>query len=379
MRILITTMALWMATGCDYTAPLDPNAKTGANAISGTVVINGTRDIGPVFILIYDANNPPPPVGTGRPVSFGAVPAERFNTDGNGLLAADYAIPDLPDGDYLVSALMDVDNDFHPLIANGSLAGATCGDWLGAYVTDVFEQELAVVSLSGGELQDDITVAIASEVSLERPAFTIPTGQTALNRTLAGSNPETPQVFQLGSTPVFSDAGLELTGPFDGTNPCDTAFAIIVRDVDLDGAPDPLPDPTLAALGAFDIWPRIYMQYVGTPDATGALVNELDEGEAYLGQGLVFPTVLTEPDLVLNAPMLTTTLDVLWIPGAIHQLPSGGQTTVTNPLVLPAGGWGVSLVSLTGQTWTVPNPLASYESTDVAFEPLSQYTVVLME
>jgi len=378
MRFLFPIFTLWNFAACDYSAPLDPNASSGANTISGTLVVNGTRDLGPVMVLVYDADNPPPPTGTGRPVSFGTVPEARFNTDVTGLLSAEYAIPDLPDGDYLISALMDVDEDFHPLIANGILGGATCGDWLGAYVTDVLNPELAPVTVTGGELQDDVTVTIANQLPLERSAFTIPPGQI-LNRALAGSDPGTPQVFQLDATAVYSTAGVEMTGPFDGTNPCDTAFHILVNDLDLNGEPDPHPDPNLAALGLYDIWPRIYLQYVGLPDTSGNFVNDLSENEAYLGQGVVFPDFLATGEFVLNAPMLQDTLNVMWLPAAIHQLPNQGETVVTNPLALPKGGWGVSIVSITGQTWTVPNGLAAYDSTNPEFIPLSQLAFVLVE
>ena len=154
---------------------------------------------GPTFVLVYDSSAPPPPEGIGRPLSFSAVPEAAFNTTVDGLIAADYAIPNLPDGEYLVTALMDVDEDFHPIIADGALSGATCGDWLGAYVSDVLNPEFASVTVQNGQLQDDVTLAIAQEVSVERPAFFLP-DTPIMSRSLAGSSPTTPQLFALETT-----------------------------------------------------------------------------------------------------------------------------------------------------------------------------------
>lgn len=378
MKKINILVLLFSATACVYTAPLDPEATEGLNTIAGTIVINGTRQLGPTFVLVYDVHAPPPPEGTGRPVSFASVPQTAFNTTVDGLIAADYAVPNLPDGEYLISALMDVDNDFHPIIANGALAGATCGDWLGAYVSDVLNPQFASVTVQNGQLQDDVTLAVAQEVQLERPAFYLQDDPT-VSRSLAGSSPNTQQLFSLRSTAVHSTAGTELTGPFDGSEPCDTAFAVVVYDRDGNGLPDPHPDATLAALGAYDIWPEIYLQYLGEPDGSGGFINDLDPGEAYLGQSLIVPDFLSSGSFPLNTPVLLTSLDVLWIPGAIHVLPNRNDTVVTNPLALPPGAWAVSAISPTGQTWSVPNGLAAFDSTEDTFIPELQATVLLVE
>jgi len=370
--------ALFALSACIYTAPLDPDATEGLNTIAGSVIINGTRQLGPTFILVYDADAPPPPEGSGRPVSFAAVPQSAFNTTVDGLIAADYAVPNLPDGEYLVSALMDVDNDFHPTIASGALAGATCGDWLGAYVADVLNPEFTSVMVQNGQLQDDVTLAVAQKVPLERPAFYLPESPT-VSRAIAGSAPSTPQLFTLQSTAIHSTAGVDLTGPYDGSEPCDTAFAVVVYDRDGDGQPDAHPDPSLAARGALDIWPEIYLQYLGEPDGSGGFINELEPGEAYLGQGLIIPDFLSEDSFPLNTTVLLTSLQIAWVPGAIHQLPNRNSTTVTNPLALPPGAWSVTAISPTGQTWTVPNGLSAFESTDSAFTPESQATLLFVE
>ena len=368
---------MFALSACIYTAPLDPDASAGLNTISGTIVINGTRQLGPTCVLVYDSSAPPPPEGTGRPLSFSAVPEAAFNTTVDGLIAADYAIPNLPDGEYLVTALMDVDEDFHPIIADGALSGATCGDWLGAYVSDVLNPEFASVTVQNGQLQDDVTLAIAQEVSVERPAFFLP-DTPIMSRSLAGSSPTTPHLLTLETTAIHSDDGVELSGPFDGEEVCDTAFTVVVYDRDGDGQPDPHPDPTLAARGARDIWPEIYLQYLGEPDGAGGFTNTLDKGEAYLGQGIIVPDFLSGDAVPVNTPVLLTSLP---LPGYRVRfiLPNRNSTTVTNPLALPPGAWSVTAISPTGQTWTVPNGLSFFDSTDPAFTPESQATALYVE
>jgi hypothetical protein len=367
MRQTFSLIAI-LTTACGYTAPLDPNAELGDNTLSGTVVLSHTDTLGPVMVLVYDAETPPPPSGTGRPLSLATVPAERFNTDLNGLLSAPFAVPNLPDGEFLLTALMDVDQDFHPIIAGGTLAGGTCGDLVGGYVTDVLDPVLATISVSGGTLHDQISVPLARELVVERSAFTLP-DSSILDRALAGSNPTQPQTFSLNATAIHSAAGLDLTGPFDGTDPCDTSFHVVLVDADLNGIPDPHHDPSLAAMGLLDVWPRIYLQYLG----------ETDEGEAYLGQAVVAPTLLTHPDLILNAPLLLNQLTAMWLPGALHLQSGGRESVITNPLTLPAGEWAVSVVSLTGQTWTVPNGLAGFESVGLGFDPAGQSVGIWIE
>jgi hypothetical protein len=370
-------MALFL-TACEYSAPLDPLADQSLNTIQGNIVLNGPDEVGDVIILVYDVANPPPPTGTGRPVNFATVPAESFEQDLNGLLSAEFAVPLLPDGTFLVSALMDLDADFHPLIAGGALAGSTCGDWVGAYVDDVLDPQLVPVSVSGGRVLSNITVPIANEVPLERPAFFVPPS-SIVNRGQAGSSPTTPQLFSLDSTAIASSAGLTLTGPFAGTNPCDTAFAVMVMDLNGDGLPDPHPIEAFAEIGALDIWPRIYLSYAGVPQENGTFESDLVAGETYVGESLIYPSFLASPDFPLNTPVLLTSLDVIWIPSALHQLPTGSETLISNPLTLPEGAWAVSAISFTGQTWTVPNSLASFDSLAAEYDPLSQFSYLWVE
>lgn len=342
---------MWWLLACAYEVPLDPAGTDVANVLQGTVAVSGADELGDVMVLLFPADDPPPPTGTGSPVDFATIPEQAFTGTGAGLQSAPWSITGVPDGDWLLYALMDVDGDFHPLL--GSNAGATCGDWMGAHVGDLNVGDPARVSVSGGELLDDLTVVVGSEMTTERPAFTIETDVVVQT--------QASQTFTLASTGIHSEI-LDLTGPFDGTDPCGTAFLFYAPDSDADGAPDPHPDEAYAQAGAYDIWPRLYLQYLG---------DDLAAGESYAAEAVVYPAPLLTGEATLGVPTLLTSLTGVFVPASLHTLPDGSEEVVQAPDV-PAGAWSVTVVSYTGQTWTVPNEVAAFASTDAGFDPTTQ-------
>jgi len=134
---------------------------------------------------------------------------------------------------------------------------------------------------------------------------------------------------------------------------------------DLDGEPDPHPDEALAAMGALDAWPRVYLEYQG--DGFVAL----DPGERYLAEAIVDPLFLETEQLELGVPTPVTALELLFLPAALHQLSDGSEEEVQG-LDLPSGSWAITVVQLTGQTWTVPNELADHDASSGDFDPFSQ-------
>ena len=155
MRLLSLCL---LATACDYQAPLDPNAPPALNALSGSVLLAADVPTADVLVLLYDAADPPPPAGTGSPLSFATIPASEFTGEGGGVQSAPFHLTRVPDGSFLVVAVMDVDDDFLPLLTSN--AGATCGDWAGAHVADLISQEVAPVTVSGGAHIDQVTVLL---------------------------------------------------------------------------------------------------------------------------------------------------------------------------------------------------------------------------
>lgn len=371
-EILLRRAPLLLLCACAWTPPLDPDAPQVGNGLAGTVVYGGPVAPGDVIVLLYDAADPPPPLGTGRPVDFSTVPAAAFTGEGAGLQAAPWSLADVPDGQYLVSALMDMDGDFQPLLS--SQAGATCGDVLGGHLADLTSGAPGVVEVGGGQLLDDLTLLLASTVPVERPAFTLATGELSQAQAAqAFADPtDDGELFTLQSTAVAT-ASLSLTGPFDGTDACDTAFWVRFPDADGDGLPDPHPEESYTAMGLPLAWPRVFLQHLGD----GA---SLDPGEQWVAEAIVDPLLLElyGGPVPLGAATPLTSLSVAFVPAALHTRADGSTEVVSAP-DLPTGAWSVTVMAETGQTWTLPNELATAGSVDPAFDPGMQGATLLVQ
>ncbi len=378
MRVTFASSALFAvvlgSAGCDYTAPLDPEADAVLNSIHGTVTFAAPdRPDAPVFVILYDATDPPPPSGTGRPVTFAAIASADFTGASAGIQTAPFALTRIPDGQYLVSALMDVDEDFAP--SPSILGGASCGDWLGAHVTDLVSADLATVTVAGGELLQDVSVFLSREMPVERPAFTMP------DNTIDRADP-TDWQFTLEATDIRSPA-LDLDGPFEGAplevlGACETTFLVHVEDEDGDGAPDPhwLFEGTSAPDGAYAIWPRIYIQYA--PEADDPEAIALEPGESYAAEVFVFPDFLVTGEILIGFPMPRNTLTAQFAGQVLHTA-ADGSTEYVSGGDIPSGAWAVTVVSETGQTWTLPNGLAALGSTDGDWFPELQGATLVVE
>lgn len=325
-------LALFLVASCDYEAPLNPDYHA-LNTISGTILANGVAEPGLTFVFVFDAKNPPPPVGTGSPVTFSAVPASAFTTDGAGVKSAEYAIPYLADtteetgfeAGFLVTALMDVDHNFSSFA--DILGGSTCGDWLGEHKADLSSLYPEPVFVENGELKDDVTIVISRQNAFQRPAFTLSNPTLTISKQIARESlldkAGKTQTYRILATPVHTEIpaecpekddcqpiALDLPGPcqqdpsitdeqcasapactcpLDQQEPCVTGFPVHFVDrvdnatgeVVADGFHDPYPAELQAANDLKDTWPRVYLEYQGMPssDADGNVIFESDLGE----------------------------------------------------------------------------------------------------
>lgn len=348
--------------GCTYEVPLDPDAPAVTNVIAGTVVLDGAADIADTVILLYAADNPPPPTGTGRPASFATVPASAFSEAG-GVASASWALTEVPDGEWLITALVDVDGNFQPLLT--ATAGSTCGDWLGAYFTDFSSYTYAPVSVAGGRFLDGVTVAVGRQMPTERPAWTFTLDDSHDSEIEAVPY----SAWQVSATAVHaaippSAAPYDLDGPFDGTADCQTTFWTYVTDADGDGEADPHPNENFAAAGLKDFWPRVYLRYLADP--------------SYVSEAIPMPAAFGGGPAV-NTPTPANTLDLLFAGKVIHVLPDGTEELIDVADDIPRGDWSVTVVQFTGQTWTLPNELAGATSTDASFDATSQGLALTIE
>lgn len=382
-------LALTLA-GCAWEAPVVDDGEAATNVITGTVVVNASAVSGPALVLLYDAADPPPPNGTGRPINLASVPVEDFS-GGSGVLSAPFALTGVPDGTWLVTALVDQDADFHPLI--DATAGSTCGDMLGAYLSDITTGALGAVTVSGGQLVEGVTVAVGTTMPLERPAFVFADGQ--IDRTGADSS------FTLSSTDVAASDGagwdvLTLTGPMDvesayageAYDPCDVAFAIYIPDDDGAGDGEPHPNESYASSNFIEAWPRVYLQYLGDGDVTLAegesytteaiWAKQLDALEAIATYGLTWQQALGAGGLSFNSVAPVLDLELYLPPVALHTTADGTAVPVQGAN-MPKGSWAVTVVSFTGQTWTLPNSLAAFQSTSATWNEKLQGAALTVE
>jgi hypothetical protein len=401
-------LSLWLGA-CAYEAPVDNDGEPILGAISGTVVYGGAGEPGNTYVTLFSAENPGPPAGTGRPLTFAAVAGSDFTQVDAGLVSADFALTQLASGSYLLGALMDQDGDFSPLTP--ALAGATCGDWGGAHLDDLVNQNQAPVEVSDGRLSADVTVLLGAQFSTERPAFHLVGEGLSLQAVLTGQQPPLLRVQASPIATAFSETltldlapGCEPEEAVPGCTqlpacpcaqatlaPCAAAVWGWLVDADADGLVDPYPAPAQAEKGLLDIWPRVYLEYAGTLSTFEHEGVELPErwvAEAFplageisvvaAGYGIPPGAAAGQLGVPVGVPTALHDLSVTFAPVFRHYHVGGGDgvdpngpfdlldltTGEVSPAEIPTGGWSVTLVSFTGQTWTVPNEIGGLPSTD---------------
>lgn len=264
---------------------------------------------GDAYVIAFNALNPPPPVGTGRPVALGSVPKASFVTTGN-TIEAPFTIRGLADGAYILVGILDADNNFSPLV--DLIAQPSSGD-LGGRSTP------PVVTVNGGPT-DGVTVELDTEFLYDRPAFEME----------AVSIPRTafPAAIELrmraGGTPPIS------------TEPVKVPVVLTAADQENDNFPDLLPRVLLTKM--LDGDPR----------------TALDDPDTTVIPGIVDPLPFISA-LANGAPAVeATALRVILPPVAVKISPTGVRAQLAPP---PAGRYRVNLLSATGQTWSVPSAL----------------------
>jgi hypothetical protein len=376
MRTLPLLLAL---AACQWTPPVIPR-DPAMSAIAGDVVLAvPIEQAGPVVIFISEASNPMPPTGTGRPIAATSVRPGDFSASEGGLVTAPWSASNIPDGDYYITAVMDNDDNFGALI--DPMAAASCGDIVGAHLDDITNQGLAVVHVDGGgigTLVDEVTIVLAQTIPFQPPAFTID-GNNSVDAAEGGQDP-TSQVYTVKALPIQSSL-LQFDGPAAvAEGGCGTIFPLYAPDDDGDGHFDPHPNPAVAEQGVFNVWPKIFVQYLGTPvdndDGSVTYENDMEEGESWAGENVPSPKYTLLGTLSPGATVLKDDLDYVWLPGALHftaEHPEG--EIVQDVSLIPRGAWSLTMISFTGQTWTIPNVLPAYP-VEGDWDPSSQ-TVVL--
>lgn len=370
-----------LGLGCEA-PPVVPTADGRQNThtarIEGSLVVQ-SRARGNAVVFLYDADRPPPPQGTGRPIAFTIIPAEQLfgpALGGNlpGPFTAPFTFSLVPAGRYTLRGFIDADTcaaaatpvchrpDFNPWYGvtsepnEGDVGGAAVDPSTGAPLTlevtvdaDGHPQALTGVSVS---------FADSARLPMDRPAFQVVQGDR-----LMGSSPK-----------VLRLQRMHLQG--NGVDQRPPGFMVSYVDANRDGVPDDANKD-----GIPDLWPRVVVRKLHDPGPGLLEENDLDRNGVLdvPGTGDYLHADGTQdgkPDLVVLAaglvpdgPLAALT-DDQGNPRMTHAVIPELQVVVrplaldgSNPAApaqireMPKGRYTLVLIQSTGQTWRVPNEL----------------------
>ncbi len=356
----------------------DRRQNTLTSRIEGKVVVN-SKVRGNVIVLLFDAARPPPPTGSGRPVTFTVVPREAvFGSaadNDTGPFTAPFAFSLVPTGHYTLRGFVDGNSDFVPWydvtsqVNTGDLGGGSVD--LGQ-ATRPFRD----FAVDPGAPALDVPVSFADSplalVTLDRPSFQV--------AGVVGADPYTfnpslgPKVLELDLLPI--NEGL--------IHQSRAAFLAKFIDDNGDGMPD------LDSTGAPQMWPKVLVRKLaddpahplldendldhnGVLDATGADYDHFDQAtmtvipkdgkpDAVVLAAGFDPTdiaaQLVDPltGLVKTTPTVVPTLKLVLKPAAVDISNPAARQLIKG---VPSGRYAVTVVNFTGQTWRLPNELAT--------------------
>lgn len=335
-------------------ATSDTRQHETSGRIEGNVVVSSASR-GNAVVFLYDAAKPPPPTGTGRPLTFTTVSsAELFGgAGGSGPFTAPFAFSLVKPGAYLIRGVIDVNADFIPWY--GVTADANAGD-IGGGAVDPLSRALVPIVLESTALDVAVSFSDAAKVPVDRPAFRVQT--TVPSVTVTAGMP--PVVLELVPQPITQ-------GPVKQAQP---VFLAQLIDDDRDGVPDDRNRD-----GVPDQWPRVIVRKIA--DGDNVLLD--DTGDYEHVNTMTTQRVAPDgvPDVVVlaagidptdNLPLLVDSMGApkpqpVPVP-KLKLVIRPAAVDASNPLqpvplyTMPSGKYAIVVINPTGQTWRVPNELA---------------------
>lgn len=377
-RLFAALAALALASACDppdVSRSTDSLADGAQGRIEGQVVVQ-SHARGNAVVFLFRADAPPPPEGSGRPISFTVVPRDvLFGSAANdpssaGPFVAPFQLSLVPSGGpYLLRGFIDADtcvgtsgpchgSDFIPWY--GVTDEPNAGDVGGAAIDPDTGKELAITVGDTAPLVAHASVLFsdAARIPMDRPVFSA-SGD--------GTYDPSKGVQDITLTPLSLEQA-----PIHEANP---AFVVQYVDQNHDGVPDDSNGD-----GFKDFWPKVFVRKLadsgppladendlnqdGVLDATGvdyARLGGTTDGKpdaVFLGAAILPGPVddaLTNPDGTSNmGPATVPTLTLVLKPFALDASNPAAPVPLQN---VPSGRYAITLIEPTGQTWRVPNEL----------------------
>ena len=380
-RSLCAAATLGLLPGCEA-PPVEPSQdpsqapERATSRIEGSVVVTG-RTRGNVILFLYDAANPPPPAGSGRPVTFVTLPAAEVfgnpvDTSSSGPFIAPFIFSRIKPGNYLLRGIIDRDEcvgststtcrkpDFIPWF--WATNEPNRGDVGGAAV-DAVTREVRVIQVKD-DLQPVTNVGVSfadsAMVPVDRPVFSVTSGNGTFN-------PASGTKFLDLTTTAISSGLVNQRAP---------TFLARYIDNDNDGQPDDANKD-----GAPDFWPKVLVRKLDTSSPLSTnLVEEAStryeraDGSAPPATGVDVPVIaagivpqpivaaLTNPDTGqprrdATGAFATVPVDTLKIALQPFALDISNPAVPTRLKGVPPGRYAIIVLNLTGQSWRVPNEL----------------------
>jgi hypothetical protein len=370
----------------------DVRQNTRSSRIEGNLVVSSSTR-GNAILFLYDAARPPPPAGTGRPLTFTTVSSQRiFGNAPNGIsgpFSAPFGFPLVNPGRYLIRAFLDVNADFIPWYAVTSDVNA--GD-VGGGALDA-NRNLKVIEVVLDENQrplatTDVGVAISdvARVPVDRPVFEVAGGVASVKITNA------PAAIELVLKPIAEGAIAQ---------PAPVFLARLVDD-NGDGVPDDANGD-----GIPDFWPRVVVRKM----ASGANVltdeNDLDRNGILDAEGFIDYEHLSLPSMMVQPPdgspdavvlaagfdfsalqslLVDATGRVKLTPTPVNKLKlviKPQAFDASNPVRpalirgVPKGTYAITVIQSTGQTWRLPNELSPELATGAGLPTVTSQSFVV--